>query len=242
MARLTKPEKWKDTFFLNLKPIDKLVFIYIYENCCDAGFFDVNFNKMVTEIGITNQEISKSLKNLEKTFLTNINSDKIWLRKFLLHQNKLPLDLKTNEGNYIKFQIEGNLFNFNNNPEMSEILKNIKKKTKSKALSEFIKPTVDEVIQKFRVGDWAFIQTEEIISIYDYYESVGWKVGNKKMVDWNKSFIGCFRRNIYKRPRPNSNSTFKTTNTPNTKLEMIIQGNEKIKNFDFNVLKQQQTV
>ena len=63
MARLTKPEKWKDTFFLNLKPIDKLVFIYIYENCCDAGFFDVNFNNRVSF-----SEFQKGLDHLRIKF------------------------------------------------------------------------------------------------------------------------------------------------------------------------------
>jgi hypothetical protein len=73
MIRVTKPEKWKDTFFLNLKPIEKLVFIYIYENCDDAGFFDINFSRMTTDIGIDNKTISESLNKLEKT-LTIIKS------------------------------------------------------------------------------------------------------------------------------------------------------------------------
>lgn len=231
MIRVTKSEKWKDTFFLKLKPIDKLVFIYLYENCDDAGFFDINFSKMISEIGINNQEISTSLKNIEKTFLISDDSERIWIKKFLLHQNRLPLDLKTTEGNYIKYQIESNLQKFGYSSGMQEILKNIKKKHKSKSPSEFIRPELDEVIDNFKNNEWSFITRDEIIRIYDYYESVGWKVGSKKMADWKKAFVGCFRRNL---SRKNATPIQKQT-----RMDMIVEGNEKIRDFDFNTLKKQ---
>lgn len=231
MIRISKPEKWKDTFFHNLKPIEKLIFIYLYENCDDAGFFEVNFEKMSFEIGVAPQEISASFNKLEKAFLVSDNADKIWLRKFLLHQNRLPLDLKTNEGNYIKFQIEGNLSKFNFSDELQSILKNIKKKTRVKV--DFSKPTIEDVMDNFKLGEWSFVSKDEIISIYDYYESVGWKVGNKKMADWNKAFIGCFRRNINRNKRPQ----YQFQNQQKSKMDNIIEQNEKIKGFDFNTLK-----
>lgn len=236
MIRVTKSEKWKDTFFLNLKPIDKLVFIYLYENCDDAGFFDINFSKMISEIGINNQEISLSLKNIEKTFIVSADSERIWLKKFLLHQNRLPLDLKTTEGNYIKYQIESNIPKFDYSSELQEVLKNIKKKTKSKLPSDFIKPTLEEVVNNFVNSEWSFIAKDEVVSIYDYYESVGWKVGAKKMADWNKAFIGCFRRNL-SRKRQNQNQNQNNQPQKQTKMDMIVEGNDKIKDFDFNTLR-----
>ena len=78
MIRLTKPEKWKDTFFLNLTPIQKLIFIYLYENCDDAGFFDINFHKIAVEIGINENDVASAFKNLEKTFLVSNDSERIW--------------------------------------------------------------------------------------------------------------------------------------------------------------------
>jgi hypothetical protein len=230
MIRVTKPEKWKDTFFLNLQPIEKLVFIYIYENCDDAGFFDINFNRMTTDIGIDSKTISVALNKLEKTYITSVQADRIWLKKFLLHQNRLPLDLATTEGNFIKFQIESNINNFNNPQDFKNILENIKKKTKTK--SEFTKPTLQEIIDNFRTTEWSFVPEYEITSIYDYYESVGWKVGRKPMADWKKAFIGCFRRgmgrNKYKPEQKSAPS----------KMDMIMKGNEKINGFDFNTLVQ----
>jgi hypothetical protein len=230
MIRVTKPEKWKDTFFLNLQPIEKLVFIYIYENCDDAGFFDINFNRMTTDIGIDSKTISVALNKLEKTYITSVQADRIWLKKFLLHQNRLPLDLATTEGNFIKFQIESNIKNFNNAQDFESILQNIKKKTKTK--SEFTKPTLQEIIDNFRTTEWSFVPEYEITSIYDYYESVGWKVGRKPMADWKKAFIGCFRRGMSRNKyKPEQKSA-------PTKMDMIMKGNEKINGFDFNTLVQ----
>jgi hypothetical protein len=229
MIRVTKPEKWKDSFFLNLTPIEKLVFIYIYENCDDAGFFDINFSRMTIDIGIDSKTISTALNKLEKTYLTSVQSDKIWLRKFLLHQNRLPLDLGTIEGNFIKFRIESNILSFNNPQDFQDIVKNIKKKS-TKPKTEFVKPTLQEIIENFKNGEWSFVPEEEIVSIYDYYESVGWKVGSKKMADWKKAFIGCFRRGMSRKKyvKPEYQNT--------SKMDMIIKGNEKINGFDFNTL------
>ena len=88
-------------------------------------------------------------------------------------------------------------------------------------------------MDNFKVGEWSFVSKDEIISIYDYYESVGWKVGNKKMADWNKAFIGCFRRNINRNKRPQ----YQFQNHQKSKMDNIIEQNEKIKGFDFNTLK-----
>jgi len=76
MARITKPEKWKDTFFLKLTPTEKLIFIYLYENCDDAGFLDINFPKISLETGISQEDIGSAFKRLEKTFLVSGNCEK----------------------------------------------------------------------------------------------------------------------------------------------------------------------
>lgn len=229
MIRIGKSEKWNDSFFLKLGVAEKLLFIYLYENCDEAGFLDLHFDKMISETGITKEQIGNCLTNLEKTYLTSKDTTKIWIKKFLLHQNKLPLDLKSPDGNYIKYQLESNTDNFNYPQEFDAILKNIKKNLRKKT-EGFVKPTLEEIINNFRVGEWSFISKDEILGIYDYYESVGWKVGSKKMADWNKAFIGCFRRNYKRNPRPQQV-------TQTTKLDMIIEQNKKIENFDFNTLK-----
>lgn len=228
MVRITKPDKWKDAFFLNLNPHNKLLFIYIYENCDNAGFFDLNLPKMSVETGVDLMDITSGLTAIEKAYLISENKDRIWLRKFLLHQNKLPLDLKSEEGNYIKFQIESNLSRFGYSNELHDILKNTKKRTRTKA-EPFSKPTLNEVIQRFSIGEWSFVPHNEIASIYDYYQAVGWKVGRtKKMVDWVAAFEGCFRRNQHRYVR--------NVNSKNTRMDALIKENEKLQNFDYNTL------
>lgn len=237
MKRLTDTNKWKDTFFLKLKPIEKLIFLYLCDSCNDAGFLDLNYNSIANEVGVNKENVILSIKNIEKTFLISDDSERIWIKKFLLHQNKLPLDLKTSEGNFIKFEIENNQNKFKYPNEFEVILKNIKKKTRSK-IGEFIKPTLDDVINNFKDGEWSYITREEIEGLYDYYESVGWKVGNKKMADYKKAFINCFRRNMHRYPRPNTNGrATQKQNTQQTRMDMIAEGNEKIAGFDYNTLK-----
>ena len=244
MIRITKTEKWKDVFFLNLKPTAKLVFIYIYENCDDAGFFDLNFDKTANDIGISREDVALSMKSLEKTFIVSSDSEKLWLRKFLLHQNRLPLDLKTDEGNYIKLQIENNMHKFKDLKEFENIVDNTRKKSRSKSANDFIKPSVDDIVNHFiNEPDWSFITRQEILELYQYYEGVGWKVGKKNMVDWKLAFIGCFRRNYSKFQRPNVNGTNGNVRNGNkfagqqTRLEMIIEGSNEINGFDYNTLK-----
>lgn len=231
MIRIGKSEKWNDSFFLNLGVQEKLLFIYLYENCDEAGFFDINFEKMNRETGITNEEIGKCLNNLQKTYLLNQQSTKLWIKKFLLHQNKLPIDLKSTDGNFIKFQLENNMLDFGNPKEFYSIVSNPKKNSRKKT-DGFTKPTLQEIVDNFKTGEWSHITKDEIINLYDYYESVGWKVGNKKMADWNKAFIGCFRRNYKRFARPNQ-----FNNNSNSKLDLIIEQNKKIENFDFNTLR-----
>ena len=45
MARFTAPEKWNDEWFSNLKPMEKLVFLYLVDRCDNAGFFEINKRK-----------------------------------------------------------------------------------------------------------------------------------------------------------------------------------------------------
>ena len=229
MARITKPEKWKDTFFLKLTPTEKLIFIYLYENCDDAGFLDINFPKIALETGISQEDIGSAFKRLEKTFLVSENCEKLWLKKFLIHQNKLPLDLKSESGVFIKYHIEYNLPSFNYCQELRDILSNTKK-GRAKSQSAFEVPDLQQVIDNFKQGEWSFITKDEIVSIYDYYVSVNWKVGSKKMADWNKAFIGCFRRNLNRRTRQ------VPYNQKPTRMEVMIEENKKIEHFDFNTL------
>lgn len=246
MKRITKPEKWKDTFFYNLKPYEKLVFIFLYENCNDAGFIDLNFDSISSLIGITQKEVAACLKALEKTFIVSDDSSKIWIRKFLLHQDKLPLKIKTPDGASIKLELERNFASFNAPQEFLEITKFVSKKKGVNAESTFVKPTVDEAINYFaNEPKWRHVPKDTIEQIYDHYQGCGWTVGkNKKpMEDWVASFRYCFRNGGYGKSANNTNG--KTQNTSQqslfntqqpTKLDKITKANQNLMEFDFGTL------
>jgi hypothetical protein len=119
---------------------------------------------------------------------------------------------------------------FSNAPELEMIIKDIKKGVKKKEKVSFVKPTFDEVVLRFSTGEFSIVPKSEIQDIYDYYESVGWKVGKyKQMEDWNMAFARCFRRNKYRFPQNQQK-------TP-TRLDNIKEQNDKIQGFDFNTLK-----
>lgn len=239
MLRISKPEKWKDSFFMSLKPIEKLLFIYIYENCDDAGFFELNFDNIISDVGIQSQDLSPSLKKLEKSFLISDDGEKVWLKKFLLHQNKLPLDLNTPEGNYIKFQLESNYDNFGEPKDFKYILDSIKTNfLKSKKKTIFIKPELSEVLDFFSKHDkWSHVHHNRIENIYYFYESKGWTIGKsqKPMLDWKKAFIYCFTRE----KNSNKANSKLEQNKPiqQTKMDILFQENQKLEGFDYSQLK-----
>jgi hypothetical protein len=239
MLRISKPEKWKDSFFMNLRPIEKLLFIYIYENCDDAGFFELNFSTIISDVGISSKDLSPSLKNIEKTFLLSDDGEKIWLKKFLLHQNKLPLDLNTPEGNYIKYQLESNYKKFGEPKDFDYILGSTKTNTsKSRKKVDFLKPELSDVIDFFsKHSSWSHITYDKIENIYHFYDSKGWTIGKsqKPMKDWQKAFIYCFTRE--KNAAKSSSKVEQNKPQQQTKIDILFQENQKLEGFDYSQLK-----
>lgn len=49
--RLTATEKWADPWFFSLKPMEKLFWIYLLDNCNHAGIWDVNWTLALIHLG-----------------------------------------------------------------------------------------------------------------------------------------------------------------------------------------------
>ncbi len=198
MNRFTNTDKWRDTFFYNLTPAPKLVFIYLYENCNDAGFMDLNYEQMQDLMKLDKGKLEKCLTALESRYIKNSDGTKIWLKNFLLHQNKLPLPVKTEEGRRLLHILESNLIPFDNNQFLREIISDsLKKKGRvasPKETKPFVKPTLDEAQDEFANYDPDFVTPEKVETLWLFYESKGWKVGKSPMVDWVAAFRGCFIR------------------------------------------------
>ncbi len=83
--RFTCSEKWNKSWFGELPPIYKLLWVYILDNCDIAGFWDVNFRLASFCIG-ENIDPEAAAKALDKQ-ITIINGGKKWFVKdFIIFQ------------------------------------------------------------------------------------------------------------------------------------------------------------
>lgn len=219
MLRNTNTEKWRDAWFTELKPIDKLVFVFLTENCDIAGFYEVNLTLMANLIGITENELKNALIALKSRYLVNDKTNptrRLWLRKFLLHQNHLPLKKDNKEHMKIKFMLESNYESFNCPLDMLQIIESVEEPVPAKKVGrkkQFKAPEWEEW--------WEYYQSlydneEAARGLFDHYVSVGWTVGNKKMVDWK----AAARKNIPRHKmqhgdKPNAGKGKSSTRTDN---------------------------
>lgn len=113
MARFTAPEKWNDEWFSNLKPIEKLVFLYLVDRCDNAGFFEINKRIDAFLIGLTEDDFLANLRSLKKTYIASVDGRKIWLKNYLRYQKNLPLNPDNNAHKQIITFIKSNINIFN---------------------------------------------------------------------------------------------------------------------------------
>jgi hypothetical protein len=93
-TRMTDTNKWKDKWFRGLNPLEKILFIYLTENCDNAGFFEIDFNYWAYQIGADDDDVLEAFKGLNKSI--EVVGDWGWIVNFLRHQRNLPLNEKNN--------------------------------------------------------------------------------------------------------------------------------------------------
>jgi len=202
MIRLVATNRWKDSWFIDLHPYAKLLLSYLYDNCDDGGFIDLNYTLWSAQLKMDKPHIVESLKALKMALLSDTKK-KLFIKDFLKHQAKIPLIKGNEESDRIIIKLKNNLERFNNAPEILNILNNHVvdpsevKKTKEKISKKktFVVPTFDE-LKEYYIKEKPDAELNAIKDIYDHYVSVGWTVGkNKPMVDWE----ACVRKAIRNR-------------------------------------------
>lgn len=121
--RFTNTEKWSDAWFSELTPIQKLLFIYICDNCDIAGFIEYTPKIWAVEIGTDLRGLEGALKGLGRGLISAPeNSDVFFIRNFLKHQKNLPLnpENKAHSGIIKRFDLYKNKFKFNSINEFLE--------------------------------------------------------------------------------------------------------------------------
>lgn len=201
MKRLVETDRWKDTWFVELLPYSKLLLSYIYDNCDEAGFIDVNYPIWQTQLKMTREQIFVALKALQPALLSD-KKKKLFIIDFLKHQKKLPLVKGQEEAEWIINKLKSNLEKFANAPAILNILENHidhpqsgkKSKGETGKKKPFVKPSFEEM-KEYYLSEEPSAKLNRIQDLFDHYEKVGWVVGkNKPMVDWHAAVRQAIRR------------------------------------------------
>jgi|694.fasta_scaffold31658_7 hypothetical protein len=200
MKRLVETDRWKDAWFIDLHPNAKLLLSYLYDNCDESGFIDLNYSLWVTQLKMNKEDIITSLKLLQPALLSD-KKKKLFIIDFLKHQKKLPLTKGVEESDWIINKLKSNLEKFESNAPIKNILDNhieaLGKTTKSGSSQKRVfvasNPPTFEILKAYYIKMKPDAKEEHIHDIYDHYVGCGWTVGkNKPMVDWE----ACVRKAI----------------------------------------------
>lgn len=120
--RFTNTEKWCDSWFSSLNSSEKLLFIYLCDNCDCAGFFEINKNRISSDLKLSLFDIEGALKGLARGFVLSKENDCLYIRNFLKHQKNLPLNKnnKAHIGIIKRFEIYSYKFDINDINEFIE--------------------------------------------------------------------------------------------------------------------------
>lgn len=92
MKRFTETDKWRDTWFRKLTPVQKCLWSYLLDNCDHAGVIDVDWELVSFQIG-TRVKV-ENLAAFSRQIATLPNG-KLWITGFIQYQyGKLSLDCK----------------------------------------------------------------------------------------------------------------------------------------------------
>lgn len=88
--RFTETAKWRDVWFRKLKPLHKLVFLYLCDDCDCAGFWEIDIERATFEIGIDDRDVIEAIDSLGEKMVRN--GKYLWVENFLKHQRNVPLN------------------------------------------------------------------------------------------------------------------------------------------------------
>lgn len=94
-SRFTSTEKWKDPWFRALPKDAKILYWYMWDTCDAAGFWVTDWDVAAIETSLDRKGIETLMEPLVKGYV-RVNDNLVWLRRFLYHQNNLPLNPNCN--------------------------------------------------------------------------------------------------------------------------------------------------
>ena len=203
--RFTDTEKWKKGFVRNLPAAYKLLWLYMLDDCDNAGVWQVEVEVASIRLGVKLKE-AEALKLFGSNVISFDGGSKWFIKEFVKFQQGVNhiSELNSNSNPHksiLRIVEQYKLLELEDNPiEVVEAVKTAKKSNR------FKKPSLEElelycVERKNKV---------DIIKFFNFYESNGWKVGKNPMKDW-RACVRTWESNSF-----NDNKQNKTQNQLNS--------------------------
>ncbi len=84
--------KWQDEWFVDLTSTEKLLFMYLCDNCDIAGFFELSYRKISFDLGVGDDKIKGAVKGLNRNVFVSDDEKCVLVKNFIRHQKNLPLN------------------------------------------------------------------------------------------------------------------------------------------------------
>ncbi len=115
--RLTDTEKYKDSWFLDLKPNEKLLFYFLIDNVDSGGFWEESIRTITFFLGLTENEYLGARQGLGRGLIISDCGKILYLKNFLKHQKMLPLNKYNNYHKSSLEKLKKGIENFTQNIE-----------------------------------------------------------------------------------------------------------------------------
>ncbi len=96
MKRFTDTEKWKYKWFYNLNNSTRLLYLYILDNCNNAGFCDINEVVFASILKLEIEDVEQGLEVLADKIIMNQDREILWIKDFIFDQGNFPLSEANN--------------------------------------------------------------------------------------------------------------------------------------------------
>tara|TARA_R110000824_G_scaffold397267_2_gene599841 strand:+ start:8870 stop:9526 length:657 start_codon:yes stop_codon:yes gene_type:complete len=182
--RFTDTEKWKKGFVRNLPPAYKLLWLYMLDDCDNAGVWQVEVEVASIRLAVKVNE-NEALKLFGNNVISFGEGTKWFIKEFVKFQQGVNHISELNDNSnphksILRIVEQYNLLSLEDNPIVKvEALKT------NKTTKRFKKPTQEEVL-KYCIERSNSVEGNKF---YNFYESNGWKVGKNPMKDW----MACVR-------------------------------------------------
>jgi hypothetical protein len=88
---MTDTNKWKDSWFMNLNPSERLLWVYLCDTCDICGYMEFIPKYISMATGIDVDDVQNVSNNIGDRLIWSDDKKSFLIRNFLKHQKNLPL-------------------------------------------------------------------------------------------------------------------------------------------------------